>query len=317
MTSPGVASSSVPSPMTMCTVPCRWSWRWGASRSSVPAISNSARSHARWRWTCSSPAGFWNAERALRWWTGQLSYVVAERLGLTKGREIAEVIAGNEPLSVAAIEASGVKTAWLPEDGARKIEGRIVRFGGPRPAGRRSLPSRPGRRPMSSEHWMDRPEDHDFPAALSYLTLLMDSVAAGRVVEALKNSAATDTHKAKDILRASGLPLLPKDNAHVKSDLSKVGEGKKRISNPLNQISQSEPSIASASAAMSSSPVGGGRIRPRDRDTPVRYGDLQPEALAGSASPPSHSCAVLAPWCRPTKCPRVAGRPDEGSWQYW
>jgi hypothetical protein len=80
---------------------------------------------------------------------------------------------------------------------------------------------------MSEEHWMDRPEDHDFPAALSYLTLLMDPVAAGRLVEALKNSAATDTHKAKDILRAGGLPLLAKDNAHVKSDLTKVGEGKK------------------------------------------------------------------------------------------
>jgi hypothetical protein len=74
---------------------------------------------------------------------------------------------------------------------------------------------------------MDRPEDHDFPAALSYLTLLMDSVAAGRLVEALKTSAATDTHKAKDILRASGLALLPKENAHVTSDLNKVAEGKK------------------------------------------------------------------------------------------
>jgi disulfide oxidoreductase YuzD len=33
--------------------------------------------------------------------------------------------------------------------------------------------------------------------------------------------------KSKDILRASNLPLLPKDNIHVKENLKKVNKGKK------------------------------------------------------------------------------------------
>ena len=40
-------------------------------------------------------------------------------------------------------------------------------------------------------------------------------------------AAKMDTKKAKDILRASGLPLLPMDNVHVKKNIEKVREGKK------------------------------------------------------------------------------------------
>lgn len=78
---------------------------------------------------------------------------------------------------------------------------------------------------MPTEHWKDEPEEHDFPAAADYLTLLFTADETASLVEKLR--AAETTHrKAKDLLRASGLPLLPDDNAHVKNDLDKVADGK-------------------------------------------------------------------------------------------
>lgn len=74
------------------------------------------------------------------------------------------------------------------------------------------------------EHWKSEPDEHDYPAAYDYLTLVTDEVTAGSVVDELKG--ATLTHrKAKDILRASRLTLLPEDNAHVAKDLGKVKQG--------------------------------------------------------------------------------------------
>jgi hypothetical protein len=64
------------------------------------------------------------------------------------------------------------------------------------------------------------------PAAEDYLSLLMPPKRA--VFCRLKLSAAKDdiTHrKAKDILRASQLPLLGEDNKHVASDLRKGASG--------------------------------------------------------------------------------------------
>jgi enoyl-CoA hydratase len=62
-----------------------------------------------------------DADEALRW--GLVSHVVPTGAGLAKGHEIADVIAANAPLSVAAAKASAIETGWLPEDEARKIEG--------------------------------------------------------------------------------------------------------------------------------------------------------------------------------------------------
>lgn len=78
---------------------------------------------------------------------------------------------------------------------------------------------------MPKEHWMDTPEEHDFPAAASYLSLLFEPSEATSLVGALKAAATAGHFKAKDILRASGLPLLPRDNAHVALDLDKVKAG--------------------------------------------------------------------------------------------
>ena len=76
------------------------------------------------------------------------------------------------------------------------------------------------------EHWKQDPDDHDFPAAFDYLSLVLGTDAARSAVSALRHGSAT-TRKAKDLLRASDLVLLPMDNAHVASDLAKVKSGER------------------------------------------------------------------------------------------
>jgi hypothetical protein len=74
------------------------------------------------------------------------------------------------------------------------------------------------------EHWGERPDEHDYPAAASYLSLICEPAEVRRLVTALK-AAPLEHHLAKDLLRASGLALLPVDNVHVASDLAKVQRG--------------------------------------------------------------------------------------------
>jgi len=74
------------------------------------------------------------------------------------------------------------------------------------------------------EHWKDEPEGHDYPAAADYLELLLPREVADRLVAALRR-ADTVHKKAKDLNRASGLPILPPDNPHVAQDLEKVRKG--------------------------------------------------------------------------------------------
>ena len=69
--------------------------------------------------------------------------------------------------------------------------------------------------------WLDEPEEHNYPAAKSYLGLLYDESAAEGVVDKLKH-ASISHFKAKDIFRASGLSLLGISNAHVEKDQQKI-----------------------------------------------------------------------------------------------
>jgi hypothetical protein len=78
----------------------------------------------------------------------------------------------------------------------------------------------------AKEHWKPEPEDHDYPAAASYLSLLLPQPSADALVAELR-AAPIGHWKAKDLLRASGLALLAVDNPHVSSDLKKVKEGDK------------------------------------------------------------------------------------------
>ena len=80
---------------------------------------------------------------------------------------------------------------------------------------------------MTSEHWKDEPEKQDYPAARSYLSLLVDPGAAKRAAKALEQDPDTARYKAKDLLRAAGLALLPRDDPEVEKDLAKVEAGTK------------------------------------------------------------------------------------------
>jgi hypothetical protein len=77
-----------------------------------------------------------------------------------------------------------------------------------------------------SEFWMDKPEAHDYGAARDILTLLLDAKRTAALVRRLRH-APLIRRKAKDILRTSGLPVLPKDNPLVAHHLKKVREGKR------------------------------------------------------------------------------------------
>jgi hypothetical protein len=80
---------------------------------------------------------------------------------------------------------------------------------------------------VTGEHWKAEPEDQDFPAAESYLTLLVGPVAAKRLAKALRKEDAVRHFAAKDILRASGLALLGRDDPEVAADLAKIRAGTK------------------------------------------------------------------------------------------
>jgi hypothetical protein len=80
---------------------------------------------------------------------------------------------------------------------------------------------------MSSEHWKEEPDDNDCRAAESYLFLLVGPSGAAKLTKALRKEEELRYFAAKDILRGSGLPLLPGDDSEVASDLEKVKFGKK------------------------------------------------------------------------------------------
>ena len=73
--------------------------------------------------------------------------------------------------------------------------------------------------------WLSEPEEHDYPAALSYLSLLYDEQIATTYVDKLKHASISE-FKAKDIFRASGLSFLGISNSHVKKDQQKIQSGR-------------------------------------------------------------------------------------------
>ena len=81
-----------------------------------------------------------------------------------------------------------------------------------------------------AEIWMDTPEEHDYPAARDFLSLLMVDSEAAALVKRLKKARLV-RRMAKDILRASGLAILPRGNPHVTRDLKKI-----RSAEPLSPV---------------------------------------------------------------------------------
>jgi len=78
---------------------------------------------------------------------------------------------------------------------------------------------------VSTVKWLDKPEKHDFQAAEDYLSLIMAAKDAAKYRAELSKADTITHRKAKDILRASQLALLDRDNKHVASDLAKVAGG--------------------------------------------------------------------------------------------
>ena len=71
------------------------------------------------------------------------------------------------------------------------------------------------RRWRAKEHWKDEPDEQDYPAALSYLSLVTNEAGAEALVEALKKAPIV-RRMAKDLLRASKLEALPSTTSTCK-----------------------------------------------------------------------------------------------------
>lgn len=76
----------------------------------------------------------------------------------------------------------------------------------------------------SKIQWLDKPEDHDYPAAESYLRLIYDGPTATKLIRQLRRAPVTG-FKAKDLFRASSLSLLGVSNLHVEKDRKRILKG--------------------------------------------------------------------------------------------
>ena len=75
-----------------------------------------------------------------------------------------------------------------------------------------------------SIRWLDHVEEHDYPAAESYLRLIYDDKTVKGIVKRLRKAEIVQ-FKAKDIFRASTLSLLGVSNSHVEKDSQKIAKG--------------------------------------------------------------------------------------------
>lgn len=69
--------------------------------------------------------------------------------------------------------------------------------------------------------WFPDVEEHDYPAAESYLRILYNEDSVADMIMRFR-SAAIVQFKAKDIFRASQLSLLGVSNSHVDKDRKKI-----------------------------------------------------------------------------------------------
>ena len=89
---------------------------------------------------------------------------------------------------------------------------------------------RPSPRPPGSEslglQWLDDVAEHDFDAAMAYLSLKFDGKQAAAAIERLRKAEVT-RRRANDILRACSLEPLPLDDPGVRRDLFNAVSGKR------------------------------------------------------------------------------------------
>ena len=73
--------------------------------------------------------------------------------------------------------------------------------------------------------WLPDVEEHDYPAAESYLSILYSKDQVAKMMDKFR-SAPIVQFKAKDIFRASQLSLLGISNSHIEKDREKIRKGK-------------------------------------------------------------------------------------------
>ncbi|HEX9036609.1 MAG TPA: hypothetical protein VF808_06410 [Ktedonobacterales bacterium] len=73
--------------------------------------------------------------------------------------------------------------------------------------------------------WLQEPAEKDYEAAASYLSLVADEATVKKIVANLRKAPMSGA-KAKDIMRASRLPLLPPSDVLVARDMAKARAGK-------------------------------------------------------------------------------------------
>ena len=73
--------------------------------------------------------------------------------------------------------------------------------------------------------WRKEPDDQDYPAAESYLSLIYSATKSAKLASALRNADCIK-FLAKDIFRASALPMLGVTNSHVRKDQKKIAARK-------------------------------------------------------------------------------------------
>jgi hypothetical protein len=79
--------------------------------------------------------------------------------------------------------------------------------------------------PTRKIRWLEDPEEKDYLAAHSFLSMVLAPAALGETITALR-SAPMGHWAAKDLLRAAGLPpLKPKQSAEVAEKLKKIKDG--------------------------------------------------------------------------------------------
>lgn len=73
-------------------------------------------------------------------------------------------------------------------------------------------------------NWLKEPAEHNYPSAQSYLSLIIDSANVAIIILNLIDAKITK-FKARDIFRASGLPLLGISQHQIEHNLKKIKKG--------------------------------------------------------------------------------------------
>jgi hypothetical protein len=123
------------------------------------------------------------------------------------------------PASAPVLASEGGLTAWAVSGWSRA-----------RPCERNAGESDQPKSAMGNDasiqvKWLAEPEDHDYPAAASFLLLIRPPAVVRSLVASLEAAPVTQ-FKAKDIFRASGLSLLGISNLHVQKDRARIKAGK-------------------------------------------------------------------------------------------